>query len=141
MKNLLKKSTTAVVILSLFAVSCKKADIALDNIPAANALETSVTWVPKGSTTPITTSGDIKNGDVGVPYKINPTLSGDFAKCGGTWSLTVDAPPNAQYAAPFSAAKGYVTFTPLTAGTYKLKLTYKCPCGTSISITITITVS
>lgn len=142
MKNLLKKSTVALVTLSLFAVSCKKGIISLDSInQAISSIESSVSWIPKGSSTSITTSGDIKNGDVGVAYKINPKLAGDIANCEGTWSLTVDGPPNAQYAAPFSAAKGYVTFTPLTPGSYKLTLTYNCHSGNSISITITITVS
>jgi hypothetical protein len=137
MKNLLKNSTIAVAILSLFVVSCKKADV--DEPAPAPSISATTTWTPKGSETPIVNNGDVKNGDIGVAYRIDPIVT-DVCE-GGTWSLTVDAPPNAQYAAPYSAKNGYVTFTPLTAGTYKLTLTYTSPCGIVISITITITVS
>ena len=144
MKNLFTKSAIALVLFSMFAISCnKKGGLPENNnpVPADKGIENTTTWTPKGSNTPIVTKGDIKNGDVGVPYKLEPKLSKDLEGCEGTWNVTVEGPANAQYAAPFSAKKGYVTFTPLTAGTYKIKLTYTCPCGTSIAITITITVS
>ena len=139
MKNLIKTSMIALVISSLFVVSCKKPGIG--DIPAPPADNgTTTTWTPKGSEKPIVTSSDIKNGDVGVAYNIVPKVA-VCGTCPGTWSLKVDAPVNAQYAAVYSAKNGSVAFTPLTAGTYTLTLTYKSACAPDLVIVIHITVS
>ncbi len=138
MKKLINNSLIALVMLSLFTVSCekpKKGDIPPP--PAPNGATT--TWTPKGGAKPIINTSDIKNGDVGVMYSIVP----DKPACvGGTWSLTIVGPPNAQYGAVQNTKKGGdVNFTPLTPGTYTLTLTYKCPCFPDLVIIVKITVS
>lgn len=135
MKKLFTNSAMALVLFSFFAASCEKENPA----PPAPAIEVKTTWTPKGAAKPTVTTGDIKNGDVGVAYKIEPKLVN--CKCVGTWDLTMEAPKNAQYVAIISGKTGVVDFRPLTPGTYKLTLTCKCADGSKITITITITVS
>ena len=136
MKNFFAKTTIALVMLSVLTFSCgkpKKGDVP----PPENGATT--TWTPKDGQKPIVTKSDIKNGDVGVMYSIVPAKP---VCVGGTWSLTIVAPPNAQYGAVQNTKKGGdVNFTPLTPGTYKLTLTYKCPCFPDVVIVVTITVS
>ena len=140
MKNLLKRSAIALVMLSTSLISCKKDPVVPPPVVEVAMINTSTSWTPKGSETPIVNSGDIKNGDVNVQYYVTPTLTGPVC-ASGTWEVTVEAPAGAQYALVYSAKTGKSTFTPLTKGTYKLKFTYKCPGCTDITITITITVS
>lgn len=135
MKKLLNISTLALVMLGLFTTSCEKADVA----PAA-ADEVKVTWTPENSSGPITTKGDIKDGEIMKDYTVEPKLAAPPCP-GGTWSLTVEGPKNAQYVATYNAKTGKTNFHPLTKGTYKLIFTYKCPGCKEVTITITITVS
>ena len=128
----------ALVISSLFVVSCKKPGGGDIPAPVAADNGTTTTWTPKGSEKPIVTTKDIKNGDVGVNYNIVPN---DPACPGGTWTVTLNAPANAQYSLGYSATKGYVNFTPLTKGTYTITITHKCPCAADVVIVVTITVS
>ena len=101
-----------------------------------------VTWVYKpecgNSVTKLTGYKDVKNGDKGAVYRLDPELT--QCDCGGTWSYTIDAPANGQYASSINKY-GNVSFTPVTAGTFKITITYKCPCGAVISKTISITAS
>jgi hypothetical protein len=101
-----------------------------------------VTWVYKPACgnfeKKFTGFKDIKNGDKGTIYRLDPELTG--CDCGGTWTYTIDAPANAQYVSSINKF-GNVTLTPVTAGTFKVTITYTCPCGAVISKTITITVS
>ena len=135
MKKLLKISTLALVMLSLFTVSCEKTEVAA---PATDEVKT--TWTPENSSGPITTKGDIKDGEVGKDYTIEPKLANPPC-ANGTWSFKVEAPPNQQFScAYFNIHTGKLIFHPISRGTYKFIFTYKCPDGSEVSISISITV-
>ncbi len=81
---------------------------------------------------------DINNGDKGVVYRLDPELTN--CDCGGTWSYQLETPPGAQYVSSINKF-GNVSFQGLTKGTYKITITYTCPCGAVISHTVSITIS
>jgi hypothetical protein len=101
-----------------------------------------VTWVYKPACgnfeKKMTGFKDVKNGDKGTIYRLDPELTN--CDCGGTWTYTVNAPANAQYVSSINKF-GNVTLTPVTAGTYTVTITYTCPCGAVVTKSITITVS
>ena len=134
MKKLLKISTLALVILSLFTISCEKADVT----PAATD-EIKVTWTPENSSAPITTKGDISDGELWKDYVIEPTIV--TPPCpDGTWSIVVEPPAGKNFIATSLNKKGKTNFRPLGVGTFKIILTYKCPGCKGISLTVNITV-
>lgn len=142
MKKVFIIPVLALSMLSLVFVSCKKdnpGDQPKDQAPSAT-ISTKTTWTPVGSEKPIVNNGDTKNGDVNVPYTIEPTINGTV--CGsGTWEVSIDGPKDAQYVMTYSAKTGKATFIPITKGTYKITFRYKCPGCTDITVTVTITVS
>ena len=126
--------------LSLTLVSCDKEKVVPAPAIVVAAIEAPVTWTPQGSSKPIVSSGEIKNGDVNVPYSIEPKVTN--APCAnGTWEVKLEAPAGAQYAMVYSSKTGKTSFQPLTKGTYKITFIYKCPGCKDISVTVTITVS
>ena len=139
MKNLLKRSAIALVMLIVSLISCKKDPVVPSPVVTVAPIEAPVTWTPKGSEKPIVTKADIKNGDVNVPYSIEPKVANPCVN--GTWEVKLEAPAGSQYALVYSAKTGKASFTPLTKGTYKLTFIYKCPGSPDISITVTITAS
>lgn len=137
MKKLLKISTLALVMLSLFTVSCEKEKPAP---AAAPADEVKVTWTPENSSAPITTTGDIKDGEALKDFTFEPKLANPPCK-NGTWHLKIEAPENQQYACVFSnmhTGKFIIRF--FSRGTYKVIFTYKCPDGSSVSVSVNVTV-
>lgn len=137
MKKLLKISTLALVMLGLFTTSCEKTDVA----PAAATDEVNVTWTPGNSSGPITTKGDIKDGEAGKDYVMEPKLAAPLCM-NGTWTLKIDVPEGTQLAVGGTNPKtGKTNFRPISRGTYKFIFTYKCPNCKDVSIAITITVS
>lgn len=131
----------ALALLGLFAVSCEKPKVA--EAPAASnapTMSATVTWTPSGSSTPRTVTGDVKYGDVGARYVIQPKITGNVC-ASGTWSATIEGPANAVYSSSTHSGTGETVFIPVTKGTYKITLRYSCPGCADISITITITVS
>ena len=140
MKKLLKISTLALVMLSLFTTSCKKEDLPAAP-PPPPADEVKVTWTPENSSAPITTTGDIKDGEVGKDFTFEPKLGTPPCK-NGTWHLKVEAPEKQQFACVFGhmfTGKFIIRF--FSKGTYKVIFTYKCPDGSSASVSVNITVS
>ena len=134
MKNLIKTSTIAVVILSLFAVSCEKPKS--DELPAPKPdIEAPVTWDPKGSAK----SGETVYGPVGIAYRIIPKINITVCES-GKWSVTVVGPAGSAPGYSIDEGTGAVGVTPFTKGTYTVKITYKCPGCTEISITVIIKV-
>lgn len=134
MKKLFKISTLALVMLSLFTVSCEKAEVAA---PAAN--EVKVTWTPENSSGPITTKGDITDGELWKDYVIEPAIAAPPCP-DGTWSIVVEAPAGKQFIANSLNTKGKTNFRPLGVGTFKIILTYKCPGCVAVTIIVNITV-
>ena len=138
MKKLLKTSTLALAMLSLFTTSCKKEELAA---PPATVVADAVmvTWTPENSSGPITTKGDVKDGEAGKDYVLVPALATPLCD-NGTWSLKKDFPEGKEVAVSGTNLKtGKTVFRPISRGTYKFTFTYKCPdCkDTSISISIT----
>ena len=141
MKKLLKISTLVLVILSLFTTSCKKEEVAPPPPPPAIADEVKVTWTPENSSAPISTIGDIKDGEVLKDFTFEPKLANPPCK-NGTWHLKVEAPEKQQYACVLGnmhTGKFVIRF--FSKGTYKVIFTYKCPDGSSVSVSVSITVS
>lgn len=136
MKKLLKISTLALVMLSLFTTSCEKADVA----PEAPAGEIKVTWTPEYSTAPVTTTSDIKDGEVSKEYKFEPKLTNPLCP-DGIWSMDIDKPKDAFVYGVNDPKTGKATLTLKTKGTYKFTFTYKCPGCKAVSLSISITVS
>ena len=122
-------------ILSLLTVSCAKPN----DVPSAPAANPRIVWKPTGFTTPMSIFADRVNGEMDILYTIYPNLNHELADCNGTWSLSVDPPPHAVFSAGFSAAKDYVTFMPLSPGTYKITIKYSCSC-IFVSETITFVI-
>ena len=140
MKNFIKTSTIALVILSLFAVSCEKPKRGDVPAPPKADMEATVTWTRTGSAKPETVPGDkVIYGEVGKAYLITPKLNVTVC-ASGIWSITVEGPAGSSPGSSINEATGAAGVTLFTKGTYKIKITYKCPGCTEISITITIKV-
>jgi hypothetical protein len=137
MKKLLRISTLALVMLSLITVSCEKADVA-----PAPVDHVKVTWTPENSSAPITTTGDIKDGEVLKDFTLEPKLVNPPCK-NGTWHiLKVEKPDKQDFACVYANKyTGKHIFRFFSKGTYKIIFIYKCPDGSSVSISISITVS
>jgi hypothetical protein len=139
MKKSLKISTIALVMLSLFTVSCEKPDAAAPPAPAPVTTEVKVTWTPEHSSAPITVKGDVTDGELWKDYVIEPTVTN--APCpDGTWSIVVEPPAGKQFIATSLNTKGKTNFRPLGVGAFKIILTYKCPGCKEIQIIVKITV-
>ncbi|TAK63119.1 putative Ig domain-containing protein [Methylobacter sp.] len=81
---------------------------------------------------PITISGELGNGQVGVPYSGSLTATG--GKGALNWSVTGSIPG-------VNAANGVFSGTPTTAGTYALTVTVVDAYGTSATATNTVTIA
>lgn len=139
MKKLITISAMALVLFSLFAVSCKKEKPVP---PPAGSFAFKAACTPKGTNNTTLVNGDTVRVTVGTFARIEPILPDVWKKCKGKWSHTIEgAWTSADYASGSDANTGVFNFTPHKKGTFKIKFTYTCPDGSSISATITIIVS
>ena len=143
MKNLFKTSTIALVILSLFVISCgkpKKGEVPAPPAPKTD-MEASVNWTLPGNTKSETGSADKTiYGPVGIAYLITPKIN--IVTCtGGIWKIKfIEQPMGSSPGFSINEATGASGVTLFTKGTYKVKITYYCKDCIEISIIITFKV-
>ena len=141
MKKLFKTSMPVLFLLSLVFTSCDKEEV---KNPAPANPNNAVFWINYKWTNAAgvakSGSGDIKDGEKGKAYKLDPYLHGAGICNNGQWSYKVEF-GNKDYIASQDPKTGEVTFVPGSTGTYTITITYTCPDGTKYSATITITVS
>jgi hypothetical protein len=140
MKKLFKNAAILLVLISFFAISCKKEKPAPP--PPAGNFGFTAACTPKGTNNTTQVNGDTVKVTTETTIRIEPLLPDAWKKCKGKWTHTVEgAWTNPDYSAGMDKNTGVVNFIPKKKGIFTIKFTYTCPDGSSTSATITIIVT